>query len=556
MTTIKFKLLAVLTALTAALGLMGGATWLVAHHGEAGLRSVYLDRVLPMEQLKDISDAYAVSIVDNAHKVRVGTESFEVGGRKMDEALANSARAFATYVATVSDAHETQLASETRQRMAAAAPKLATLRDILRRGDKAALDAFVVEDLYQAVDPITTTLEKLVMLQAEVAKSAFKEAETFNSGTLVIVIVLSLASAAIAAFGFWCVLGAVIGPLHRITATMGALARGDLEVAIPFAGEANEVGKMAAAVAVFKANAIERQRLEAEHAREEAARLAHAEKIESLVHEFDRVTSAIVATVSSAATELQASAQTLTATAEETSAQSVAVASASEEASSNVQTVAAAAEELVASIQEISRQVDESARIAAAAAGDAQMTVGQVKSLSAGAERIGEIVDLIGNVAGQTNLLALNATIEAARAGEAGRGFAVVASEVKTLADQTAKASAQIASQIAEIQGQTGTAVGAIGTIAATIERMNGISAAIAAAVEQQGMTTREIARNVQNASNGTSEVSANIAGVTRAAEETSSAANQVLGASNQLAEQADRLRREVAQFLAEVRAA
>jgi methyl-accepting chemotaxis protein len=556
MKTIKVKLITVLVALTAALGLMGAATFIVASNGEAGLRTVYIDRVVPMEQLKDISDAFAVSIVDNAHKVRAGVETFAEGGRKMDQALAVSAKAFATYTATEMDARETQLANEARQLMDAAMPKLALLRDILRRGDKPALDAFVVGDLYQVVDPITAALEKLVVLQTEVAKSAFESAESFNRMARWTVTVLSLVSAVIAAFGFWTVLSAVIRPLRRITATMGALARGDLAVTIPFAGQASEVGEMASAVEVFKTNAIERQRLEAEQAREQAARAARAEKVSMLISGFDRVTSAIIATVSSAATELQASAQTLTATAEETSAQSMAVSSASEEASSNVQTVAAAAEELVASIQEITRQVDESARIAAAAAGDAKSTVGQVRSLSQGAERIGEIVDLIGSVAGQTNLLALNATIEAARAGEAGRGFAVVAQEVKTLADQTAKASAQIATQIAEIQGQTGTAVEAIGAISTTIERMNGIAAAIAAAVEQQGMTTREIARNVQNASNGTSEVSSNIAGVTRAAEETSSAASQVLGASGELAQQADRLKREVAQFLAEVRAA
>jgi methyl-accepting chemotaxis protein len=556
MKTIKFKLIAVLIALTAALGLMGAATWLVASNGEAGLRTVYLDRVLPMEQLKDVSDAYAMSIVDNVHKVRAGSETFEAAGRKMDEAMAASAKAFAAYMAIKMDDREAQLANETKQLMAAAAPRLAALRDILRRNDKAALDAFAVGDLYQVVDPITSALEKLVMLQADAAKASFKAAESFNRVALWVVTALSLASVAIAAFGFWSVLGAVIGPLRRITLTMGALARGNLDVAIPFAGEANEVGEMAEAVAVFKANAVERQRLEAAHAQEEAARHAHAEKIEALVHQFDRVTSAIIDTVSAAATELRASAQTLTATAEETSHQSVAVSAASEEASANVQAVAAAAEEMVASVQEITRQVEESARIAAAAAEDAKATVGQVKSLSTGAERIGEIVDLIGNVAGQTNLLALNATIEAARAGEAGRGFAVVAAEVKTLADQTAKASAQIASQIGEIQGATGSAVGAIGTIAATIERMNGIAAAIAAAVEQQAMTTQEIARSVEQASNGTAEVNTNIAGVTRSTEETSSAASQVLGAANELATQAELLKREVGQFLAEVRAA
>ncbi|BAS00348.1 methyl-accepting chemotaxis protein [Blastochloris viridis] len=529
----------------------------MADVAEHGLQSVYADRVKPMDLLKHVSDAYAVSVVDNAHKVRAGIAPFEVGRRQMDEALALAARTFGAYAAAIGiDDEEARLVRDAKRLMSAAEPALAELRDIMARQDRLALDRFVTERLYAAVDPITSVLEKLVDLQTERAHSAFQAAKGSNDNARMLVAALSLASLGVVGFGFWTVLGAVVRPLRSITATMAALARGDLTVEVPVYDRRSEVGEMVAAVEVFKSHALERERLEAAHAGEEAARHAHAEKIENLVHQFDRVTSAIIDTVSAAATELRASAQTLTATAEETSHQSVAVSAASEEASTNVHSVAAAAEELVASVQEISRQVEESARIAAGAANDARATVNQVKSLSAGAERIGEIVDLIGNVAGQTNLLALNATIEAARAGEAGRGFAVVASEVKTLADQTAKASAQIASQIAEIQGATGSAVDAIGAISAVIERMNGISAAIAAAVEQQGMTTREIARSVQQASNGTAEVNANIAGVTRSTEETSSAANQVLGAANELASQAELLKREVGQFLAEVRAA
>ena len=556
MNTIKFRLLAVLSALTCAIVLMCVSTWRVASIGEQGLQTVYADRVVPLQGLKSVSDAYAVAIVDNAHKVRAGSVPFEDGGRTMEGALAASAKAYDAYLATYMDAKEKALADEANRLMKVAAPTLAELRDIIRRADRAALDGFVVGKLYPTIDPITSALDKLVTLQTDEAKISFELAESQNRLALLVVMALGLLSAAATVFGFWTVIAAVIRPIRNITTTMTSLAHGDLSVTVPYSGMRNEVGEMAAAVGVFKTNALERQRLEAEQDAERVARQKHAERIDTLVHEFDRVTSGIIDTVSSAATELQAAAQTLTATAEETSNQSIAVSAAAEEASTNVNTVAAASEELAASVHEITRQVEESARIAASAALEAKATVNQVKELSTAAQKIGEIVELIGNVAGQTNLLALNATIEAARAGEAGRGFAVVAAEVKGLADQTAKASAQIAAQIAEIQSSTRSSVGAIDDVAVTIERMNGIAAMIAAAVEQQSVTTQEIARNVQQASTGTTEVTSNITGVARAAEETSSAASQVLSASDELAQQAERLKREVGQFLTNVRAA
>ncbi|MFA7430552.1 MAG: globin-coupled sensor protein [Rhodospirillaceae bacterium] len=285
-------------------------------------------------------------------------------------------------------------------------------------------------------------------------------------------------------------------------------------------------------------------------ARETAAKTLseHAGVFENEVH-------GMVEIVAAAATELQATSQSMAETAEATSRQASVVASAAEEAAQNVQTVASAAEELHASISEISRQVGESNRISREAVEEAQRTNQLVTGLAAAADKIGEVVRLINDVASQTNLLALNATIEAARAGDAGKGFAVVANEVKNLANQTARATEEISNQINEVQAATKTAVGAIQGIGTTIGQINEIAAAIAAAVEEQGAATREIARNVQEASTGTTEVTSNIHNVTEASSETGHAAKEVLTASRELASQSERLKSKVDAFLTDIRA-
>ena len=275
-----------------------------------------------------------------------------------------------------------------------------------------------------------------------------------------------------------------------------------------------------------------------------------------LASDFESAVGDIIETVASASTELEAAAGTLTHTADSTQQLSIAVASASEEASANVQSVASATEEMASSISEIGRQIETSAKISQAAVLQAQQTDERINKLTVAATKIGDVVELINSIASQTNLLALNATIEAARAGDAGRGFAVVASEVKALAAQTAQATKEIGSQITEIQGATADSVNAIKEIGATIGNISQVTAAIAAAIEEQGAATNEIARNVQQAAEGTSQTASNITEVNKGAAETGSASAQVLSSAQSLSSESNRLKLEVDKFLATVRAA
>ncbi|MGY3238816.1 methyl-accepting chemotaxis protein [Bradyrhizobium sp. USDA 4472] len=349
----------------------------------------------------------------------------------------------------------------------------------------------------------------------------------------------------------------IVGPLTAMTRAMGRLAGGDLAVEIPGRGNRDEIGDMAKAIDVFKTNMIDTERLRHEQTEAEARQAEDRKKdMVRLADQFEQAVGEIVDTVSSASSELEVSAGTLTATATRAQDLSTDVASASQEATANVHAVASATEELSSSVSEIARQVQESARIASEAVGQATKTNARVGELSKAAARIGDVVELISTIAGQTNLLALNATIEAARAGEAGRGFAVVASEVKALAEQTAKATGEIAQQVSGIQAATEESVGSIREISGTIERLSEISSAVAAAVEEQGAATQEISRNVQQAAHGTQRVATNIGDVQRGATETGSASSQVLTAARSLSTDSNRLKVEVAKFLNSVRVA
>ena len=382
-----------------------------------------------------------------------------------------------------------------------------------------------VKPAAEAADLMEATVEGAQKRAMTSKEEVMADTAQANRISLIMAIVVVISLIASVVFSF---LG-VSRPMTRLNGALGEMAGGNLDVVIPGASRGDEIGDLAKTVTVIRENAEQKAREEAEAKVKQDLMAAQRRKEEmiKLADDFEGAVGEIVETVSSASTELEASAGTLTSTAERAQELTTMVAAASEEATANVQSVASATEEMASSITEISRQVQESARMANEAVDQARTTNERVSELSKAAARIGAVVELINTIAEQTNLLALNATIEAARAGDAGRGFAVVASEVKALAEQTSKATGEIGQQITGIQAATQESVGAIKAISTTIEKLSEISSTIAAAVEEQGAATQEISRNVQQAAQGTHQVSSNITDVQRGAGETGSASRR-----------------------------
>jgi methyl-accepting chemotaxis protein len=558
MRTINARLLTVLVVLSLVTFSIAWVGYYAADVSHSGLKTVFNDRVVPLRDLKAVSDLYAVNIVDTAHKVRNGNISWEKGASSVSDAAINLRKHWKAYAETFMPPEEKRLAAEAERQMQAGDTATSELQKILQAHDKAALDEFVIGKLYAAIDPVSDAIGKLVDLQISEAQAQYTrsdEASGFADTAMMVMLAIAVVAVGIA---IYITIFSVIKPLIGLNQGMMKLADGHFDIELPAIKRADEIGEIARSVERFKLSLAEKSRADAEEKRAQEARAAAQRKADmlALADSFERAVGGIVNIVAAASTELSATAQELTNTAKATTDRCATVAAASVEASTNVNSVASAAEELTASIREISQQVHQSSTVASKAADEAQQTTEQVRTLAEAGNRIGNVVELITQIASQTNLLALNATIEAARAGEAGRGFAVVASEVKALAEQTAKATAEISTQIAGIQASTQQATTFIEGFASTIKEVNAIAGSIASAVEEQGSATQEIARNVHQASGGTNEVASNISGVQQSAEGSSAAANQVAVSARDLSRQAESLRAEVDKFLHQVRAA
>ena len=554
--SLKARLGTMVGTLAAATLVVSAVGFLAMNQINSHAKSIYEDRAVPLAQLFEINDRMkdnSLALYGAVANVRSGQPVNDVSGRIAAniEAIGKS---WSDYMATYLTPEEKGVADAFGPKRGEYVQKgLRVGLSLLADGKYDDLSAHMAGKSADLFAEAKRDLDKLVAIQLKEAKAEYNAAErAYLISNAVALAVLCLGLLA----GAWqarASMRAIGRPLGHLNGVMANIAQGQFNSPVTVERD-DEIG-----VALRNLQALQAKLgFDREEKKDAEARTALQRKTDMhrLANDFEATVGEIIGTVSSASTELEASASTLTATAERSQELTTMVAAASEEASTNVQSVASATEELSSSVNEISRQVQESARIANNAVDQARKTNDRVAELSKAAARIGDVVELISTIAGQTNLLALNATIEAARAGEAGRGFAVVASEVKALAEQTAKATGEIGQQITGIQAATQELVGAIKEISGTIERLSEISSTIAAAVEEQGAATQEISRNVQQAAHGTMQVSSNITDVQRGARDTESASSQVLSAAQMLSGDSNRLTTEVDKFLATVRAA
>jgi methyl-accepting chemotaxis protein len=497
------------------------------------------------------------------HRAALGTELLaadaparEAAAQRQTTTAQDLEKTWLAYEPTISTTEERGLAETAKAAISAYRHDADQIAALSRRGDQAAATG-----LYggSATATYLHAIDSVRAVQKFNTRMAERESEnaraTYHASLWMIGIATLIGAVSAFAASAWLNTG-VVKRLVNLARAMGQLARRDYGFDLPCAALPDELGDLARAMESCRTGLREADQMTVTQASEQAVKVGRAERMGELTRGFEARAGEMIQTLASAATELGATAGSMTDAAERTSARATAVAGAADQANANVQTVAAAAEQLATSVAEITRQVSQSAQVTHQAVEETKRTDVAVRSLSEAAQRIGEVVKIISDIAGQTNLLALNATIEAARAGDAGKGFAVVASEVKALANQTAKATDEIAAQITQIQSATQSTVAAIGGVASTIGQVSHIASAIAAAVEEQGAATREIARNVQQAAAGTTEVTTKIEEVGRDTTQTGQGARDVLSAAEDVARQAEGMTAEIRGFLDGVRAA
>ena len=548
--------LAVILALVAALGGTAIQRFQSLNDIVRDMTENYMASLIYLDEMRGSASTYRALLARELLVVNDKDAVAKLEG-KLDDMVKSYQDAQVKYEPTVVSREERDLYGDIQTAWTSYFARTKNLRQLIAVGKLDEARTYYFADVVPFGDATGVAISADIQFNVCNANDRAADAADSHTSGRVYMVGFAAATGAVALLAGFFLITTISTPIRSMTAAMRRLAENDTGVDIPARGRLDEVGQMAGAVEVFKQNMLETERLRAEQ-EQIKTEAAAAQKVatDRMADGFEAKVGAMVGQIAAGATELEATAQSMTGTAEHTKQQAAAVAAAAEEASSGVQAVASAAEQLTASIGEISRQVAQSAQMTGRAVSDTQRTDKIVRALADGAQKIGEVVGLITNIAGQTNLLALNATIEAARAGDAGKGFAVVASEVKSLANQTGRATEEIGAQIGQIQAATREAVEAIRGITGTIEEVSAIATTIASAVEQQGAATKEIARNVAQAARATQDVTNTIGGVSQAANDTGSSAGEVLGAAGSLSRQAEQMSAEVISFVASVRAA
>jgi methyl-accepting chemotaxis protein len=583
--TIKTRLLACLAALAVGMAAIGLAGLVSNGIANERMRSVIADRVHPMQQLKAVSDMYAVNIVDAAHKARSGEMSMNEAAQGVAEARQTISRNWRAYAATRMTDEENRLVGKVRAAMPSADASIDTLQKLLASGDSAGLAAFVSRDLYPAIDPVTADVGALVDLQTRVAQEEGARAADAGRIATAIMVIMGLAAAALIAFATHIVLARVCAPLLAMTAAMRRLADGDQQIDVPAVGRKDELGQMAGAVQIFKENAIAKIRADAEVAeakarseadRQAAAAKAIAEQQQLVIQSFgvglDRLANGdltyrvqddlpveyekLRADFNDAVSRLQGvvkgiieNAESIRAGSRETTVAADNMARRTEQQAASLEETAAALEEITSTVKRTAEGAGEARRVVGAAKTDAESggrvvadavaAMGEIEKSSA---QISNIIGVIDEIAFQTNLLALNAGVEAARAGEAGQGFAVVAQEVRVLAQRSAEAAKEIKLLITASTGQVDAGVELVGRTGEALSR-------IVAQVADINKLVSEIAASAQEQSGGLDQVNVAVNQMDQATQQNAALVEESTAASHSLSREADALTQLMGQF-------